>query len=99
MGTGKTQCAGGAVVSTGAHNMKTERPGTDKAGVLVAVVMVNTVLLVVEALAMREARTLSQYFFYVDLSRSSNLVILAFLFFPFALGLMPPFFTVAIHSS
>ncbi len=96
---GKTRRAGSAVVSTGVHNMKTEGLGTDKAGVLVADVMVNTVLLVVEAPATREARMLSQYFYCIDLSRLSNSAILAFLFFPFAVGLMLPFFTSSIHSS
>jgi hypothetical protein len=86
MGTGKTQCVGGTVVSMGAHNMKTEGPGTDKARVLVANVMVNTSLLAMEAPATREARTLMQYFFCVNLPRFSNLAILALLFFPFALG-------------
>ncbi len=63
---------GGAVVSMGAQSMKTEGPGTDKARVLGADVMVDTVLLVVEAPATREARTLSQYFFCVNMLRSSN---------------------------
>jgi hypothetical protein len=49
MGTSKMQRAGGAVVSTGAHNIKTEGPGTDKARVLVADMMVDTVLLAVKA--------------------------------------------------
>jgi hypothetical protein len=79
--------------------MKTDRPGTDKAGVLVADVMDDAVLLLVEAPATREARTLSQYFFCIDLSKSLNLAILAHLFFPFALGLIPPFFSSAIHCS
>jgi hypothetical protein len=59
MGMGKTQHTGSTVNSMGAQNMKTEGPGTDKAGVLVADVMDNVVLLLVEAPATREARTLS----------------------------------------
>jgi hypothetical protein len=53
MGTGKTQCAGGTVVSMGVQSMKTEGPGTDKVGVLVEGMMVKTVLLAVEAPATR----------------------------------------------
>jgi hypothetical protein len=58
MGTGKMRHAGGTVVSTGVQNMRTEGPGTDKAGVLGEDVMVNTVLLAVESPATREARML-----------------------------------------
>jgi hypothetical protein len=85
MGTGKTQRAGSAVVNTEVQSMKTEGPGTDKAGVLGADVMVNMVLLVVEAPVTREERILLQYFFCANLSRLSNSAILAFLFFPLCL--------------
>ncbi len=62
--------------------MKTEGPGTDEAVVLGADVMVDMVLPAAKSLATREAMTLLQYFFCVNLSRLSNLAILAFLFFP-----------------
>ncbi len=56
MGMGKTRRTGGTVNSRGAQSMKTEGPGTDEAGVLVADVMDNAVLLLVEAPATRDCK-------------------------------------------
>jgi hypothetical protein len=74
---GKTRRTGDAFVSTGVQSMKAEGPGTDKARVLGADMMVDTMLLAVEVPETGEARTLLQYFFCIDLSRLSNLAILA----------------------